>query len=127
MIELHVRVETVINQYAVQQLAGQLASWEGTQRMDPKQMMGKKADRFAALNNKGDAKVLVGVEEKLSGPSGTYSSVTVRVEISARCDQNEKSVSETHELLFTEGLKALEFYMTPALNMLINHTEKQSR
>lgn len=128
MIELHVSVTTVVNRWVVHELGGKTVSWEGTQRMDPKKLpAGKRADRFACLNPEGPARVKVGLEEKLSGPTGTYSSISVRIEISARCDQNERALGEAQSVLYEEGLKSLDHYINPALSMLIEHTEKQGR
>jgi hypothetical protein len=126
MIELRVSVVTVINRWAIEELGGKLATWEGTQRVDTKKpLLGlkKKDDRFAALNPEGPASVTVGLEEKLSGPSGTYSSVAVHISVTARCDQNEAAIVQARDVLFKEGLQALEHYMRPALNLLLEHTK----
>jgi hypothetical protein len=128
MIELTVRVQTIISHWAVQELGGQPATWEWTQRMDPKKPAadGKK-NAFAGINAQGPAKVTVDLEEKLSGPSGTYSTVSIRVGISVRCDQSEEAITHARDVLMREGTRALEFYAGPAVNLLMEHTRKQGR
>jgi hypothetical protein len=121
VIELYVVVSTIVNKWPTAEINGKRVSWEGTQRMDPKMARG---DKFAMLNADGAASVKVAVEEKVSGPSGSFSSISVRVEISSRCNQDEKTIAEAHETLFTEGLRALEHYASPALAMLLDHIKK---
>lgn len=126
MIELYVQVVTVINGWAVPTLGGQNATWEATQRMDPsKPVEGKRPPKnlFEGINQQGRASVKVGLEEKLSGPAGTYSSVSVRVEISARCDQDSASIRAARDALAKEGMKALEWYAAPALELLMRHVQ----
>lgn len=127
MIGLYVRVETIVSHWAVPALGGHPATWEGTQRMDPKTAVGGKKNSFADLNEQGAATVTVALEEKLSGPSGTYSSVSVRIEVSARCDQNETAIRQARDVLVNEGMKALDFYAGPAVSLLTEHTKKQKR
>jgi hypothetical protein len=91
----------------------------------PRLPAGTRPDPYAKLNPAGPAEVRVGFEEKLSGPSGTYSTISVRIEVAVRCEQSEAGIAAARELLVKEGVKALEFYMGPALNLLIEHTNKQ--
>jgi hypothetical protein len=117
---------TIAWRYPVEEIDGVLATWEGTQNMDPKTMVKKPGapNRFSVLNGTGPAVVRVGIEEKVSGPTGTYSSVSVRVEVSAHCDQSEASIQRAHQLLFDEGTRALDGYMDTALELLNRHLQR---
>lgn len=122
---MYVGVTTIVNDWPIDSLGGRPATWEWTQRMDPKKIAaGKKGAKFSCLQDDGAAEVRVAVEEKLSGPSGTYSSVSVRIEISARCHSDEESIDAARDLLFNESLKAVAHYMNPAINMLQDHTSR---
>ena len=124
MIELYIQVVTVINQWAVPTLGGKNATWEATQRMDPtKPAEGKHAPKnlFENINAQGRASVKVALEEKISGPPNTFSSIAVRVEISARCDQDSTSIRAARDALAKESMKALEWYAAPALELLMKH------
>jgi hypothetical protein len=126
VIVLRVSVATVIEGWVVEQLGGKLVTWEGVQRLDPKKhpTLVRKPDRFASLNPDGPCEVRVAVDEKLGGPKNSFSSVSVRVEISARCNQDEESIEKARDVLFKEGLRAVAHYMNPALDMLVEHTQK---
>ncbi len=127
MIELYVRVETIINNWAVPTLGGKQATWEATQRMDITEIKKNKKNAFANINAEGRAGVRVAVEEKISGPSGTYSSVSVRIEIAARCDQDEASITHCRDVLAQEAMKALDWYAGPAVQLLGEHVQKAPR
>ncbi len=122
MITLVVSVATVVRNLPIELINGKYATWEGVQHVQQ-----KKGDRFAALNPSGAAEVRVGLEEKLNGPSGSYSSVTVNISITARSDQTEEAVKRAADVLFVEVTKALHHYVTPAYNLLIEHIEQEAR
>lgn len=126
-MHLRVQVTTVIDGWAVAELGGELATWEGTEQVDIKKLTKgtQHPDRFKLLNPEGTAEIRVGMEEKLSGPSGTYSSVAVRVEVMTRCEQTEQAIETGHDLCYQACERALERYMGPAMNRLIEHTERR--
>jgi hypothetical protein len=122
MIVIRVHVTTVINKYAVQMLSGIPATWEGVMRVSQKELSG---DRFIALNPNGPARVRLGFDEKISGRSGTYSSINVSCEVEVRCDQTEAQIAAAKALLRETGLETLDQYVPPALAMLETHTSRQ--
>lgn len=122
MIALYVGVTTIVHNVPVEIIDNKYATWEGTQRVPTKPI-----DRFAALNPSGSTEVKIALEEKLSGPSGTYSSVAVRIEISARCDQTTAAIHKATEVLFDEGSKALHHYIQPAMALLHEHVAQEGR
>lgn len=126
-MRLRIQVTTVIDGWAVSELGGELATWEGTEHVDIRKLTKGTThpDRFKLLNPEGTSEVRVAVEEKLSGPSGTYSSVAVRVEVLTRCEQSEQAVETAHDLCHQACVRALERYMGPAMNMLTEHTERR--
>lgn len=126
MIVLRANVTTIIDNWVVEQLGGKLVTWEGVQRLDPKKhpTLVRKPDRFSSLNPEGPCEVRVAVDEKLSGPKNSFSSVSVRVEISARCDQNEETIEKARDVLFKECMSATAHYMNPALDMMMEHLHK---
>lgn len=118
MITVYVQVLSTYDRYPVEYLSGQLASWDGNTHMPI-----SKADRLKGLNEQGPAEVRVSLEEKQSGPQGTFSSTSVRIEVSVRCLQDERTVEAAHTALYDIGHKALEQYLKRQMTVLYEHAE----
>lgn len=123
MITLYVQQVTLIQGYSVPSLSDIQATWEGTIRMDAKEIKNKRGTELAALNPKGASIVNVAYEEKIAGPVNTFSSVAVRVEISTQCDPAD--IKKCHQLLFDEASNAVDHYIQPALSLLMTHLDKR--
>jgi hypothetical protein len=67
------------------------------------------------------------MEEKLSGPSGTFSTVSVRVELSVQCAQNEEQIRRAAGLLQGEVAHLADHYINPAMELLLEHVERHKR
>lgn len=126
MIFFHVSVVTSIQNYPIRVLRDKQVTWEENQVVDLKKVGTPVPKRFGSLNPDGAAEVRVAVEEKLNGPPGSYSSVAVRVEIQARCEQTQEGIEQARNALFREGMKALEHYIMPARTMLDEHFKRWS-
>lgn len=125
MITMTWRVETIIDHWTVFHLGNKKATYEGTQHVNTRSLSGRR--KFDCLREEGGTEVRVGVEEKISGPSGTYSSVSVKVEIASRCNTDEVSIEQARDALFKEALGAVDHYMNQASNLLMEHTEGRVR
>lgn len=119
-MRIRVTVVTVINNIVMDSLSGVPATFEGSYMPSPGELL-KKPDRYKTLNPEGAAEVRIGLEEKLSGPANTYSSVTVMVQVTARCDQSSAAVKHALDVVHTECVQALERYIEPAQKLLIAH------
>ena len=109
MITFYVRVETAWMRQPIETLCGKLASWEDTRTM-PENPLSK---RWAPFQEAGPSEVKVGLEHKVSGPQGTYSSVSVRIEISGRCYQNQEDIRAATDVLYKECDRAIGHYLDP--------------
>lgn len=69
--------------------------------------------RWAPFKQDGASEVKVGIEHKLNGPQGTYSSVSVRIEISGRTDTEEEKIRAGVETLYNEADRAIDHYLDP--------------
>jgi hypothetical protein len=130
-MQIRVAVYTAINDVVVDMLGGMPATWEGTEmstldELKKKAAMNKKpGDKYAVLDPQGPAEIRVGLEEKVSGPSGTYSSVTVFVQVQLRTAQTPEAVKKGIDLAHSECVQALERYIDPALTLLCAHLERR--
>ncbi len=154
MFVARISVAVVVNEVPIKNIGGVPATWEATGMTTPKDLRAKgspfaasaalaskkaagkvpitkqeqatsKHDRFAVLRETGPTSVGLELEEKVSGPPGTYSSVTVRVSITARCEQSSAAVEQAHDLLFTECTAAIDRYMRPAVEQLEYFLERR--
>ncbi len=125
MIVFHVIATTTISGYVVKELGGKRVSWQETHYMDENRLAKQRPDRFAMLKADGASEVRVAVEEKMGGPQGTFSSTSVRIEISVRCDQKEAEIRAAHRLLFEEAKSATEHYMPSLIQALEDHAERK--
>lgn len=142
MIAMHVVVTTEISKVPIATLGGRAATFEEYLRMPIRPPIRPPAvrstpitpsaraaavttsNRYKGINPDGKAEARVAVEEKLSGPRDTYSSVTVRVEVAVHCDQSEEAINTARDILFKEGLKALDHYADPLYEQLLRHLGK---
>jgi hypothetical protein len=116
MIQCHVKVTTFIYGQPVPTLSGAPATFEGSElRMaDPE-------DPIAALYAPDGAVVTLGMEERVGGPRDTYSSISVRVELSLPCAPNKLAMRKTLRALHVEAQRALNHYVEPAQALLAQH------
>lgn len=98
----------------VNTVGGEASSFERTYYMK---------DKFKELLGDGSARVSVGVDEKFNGPSGTYSSVSLRVNVTLTCDQAEKVIDKAAEEALNVGLGFLDKHASTATSMLLSHLE----
>ncbi len=132
MIQIYMLVRTVVDGEPIHEVAGKPACWEATGVMKPpmkpnlpsaapaKPSAGE-PNRFKALDENGAAEVTLGVEEKMSGPEGTYSSVAVRLEVKARCGQSEAAVRAASQVLYDVAAEELDKHMPAARKLLLEH------
>lgn len=118
MISFHVLVVTTFRRYVVHELSGKLATFEETQMPQP---LSNTKDPIRMFYEPNGARVTVGLEEKISGPANTYSSVAVRVEITSQCKQDETAIRGLTKALHSEAMRALNHYMEPSLALLMSH------
>lgn len=118
MITFHVLVITTFRRYIVNELSGKLATFEETQMPTP---LSNTKDPIKVFYRPNGARVTVGLEEKISGPANTYSSVAVRVEITSQCEQDETAIRGLTKALHSEAMRALHHYMAPSLDLLMSH------
>lgn len=125
-MQLQVAVRTEVNKILVHNIAGMPATWEGNYMptLDELKKAAKKAkgpSLYDVIDPQGESEVSLGLEEKVSGPEGTYSSVTVHVRLTFRCAQNEEQVQRALSLAHRECVAALERYIEPAQQLLVSH------
>jgi hypothetical protein len=118
VISLHVLVVTTFRRHVVNELSGKLVTFEETQMPQP---LSNTKDPIKSLYEPDGASVTVGLEEKISGPANTYSSVAVRIEISSRCKQDEIAIRNLTKALHGEAMRALHHYVAPTLELLLSH------
>lgn len=134
MLSFNITQRTEINGEVVHEIAKYLMTWEAIEMVSIAELKKQKLNqqkKAADLNRydileKGDAVVRVALEEKLSGPERTYSSVTVRVEVQVTCQQASETIKTAQDILFDECTGAVERYIGPAQQMLISHLEKRA-
>lgn len=80
-----------------------------------------KDDEFKAVLGDAQARVSIGLDEKFPGPSGTYSSVGIRINITVSCDQSKNVIDKTTELAFDYASLFLDSYALPAVRLLNKH------
>ena len=129
MITMHVRVVTTIDKAVLDTLDGKPATFEETimspVRPPVRRRLGATgptldlSDPYQALNPNGASSVGITIEGKFGGPHNTFSSVAVSITVTSRCDQTKAKVDEAKDLLFKEGLNALEFYADPLYEVLM--------
>ena len=150
MITVAIQIRTIAFSHPIQEIDGKHASWEGTFMVDPKKIaeaaskrqglplkaparpavaaQPPQRDRLGSvLDPNGPAEVMVGLEEKLSGPQGTYSSVTVSIQVKVHCAQTDESVRRASELLYDEGARVLEHHVGPAMELLMMHIRRHGQ
>lgn len=76
-------------------------------------------DKYKALIGDGQMRVSIGVDEKIGGPH--YSSVSVRVNITASCDQNADTARALQEELFQDAQIFLDGHIEHGMKMLDGH------
>lgn len=121
-MQIRVSVTTKINEITVDSLSGVPATFEGTYMPTLEELKKKSGgDRYKVLNSSGPAEVRIGLEERVSGPPNTYSSVSVYVQVMAHCDQTAPAIRQAMDLVHSECVQALERYVEPAQQLLLAH------
>lgn len=80
-------------------------------------------DEFKQLLGDAQARVSIGVDERFSGPSGSYSSVSVRVNITLSCDQSQAKIDAATKMAFDYASGFLDGHAVPAMKLLNKHLE----
>lgn len=106
---------------AVRKVAGLPATYTQTHYITQDHPM---ADEFKKLLGDQNARVSVGVDERFSGPSGTYSSASVRVSISLNCDQNKETIDAATKLAFEYASDFLDRHAVPSAKLLSKHLKE---
>ena len=106
---------------AVRKVAGLPATFTQTHYITQEHPM---ADEFKKLLGDGNARVSVGVDERFSGPSGTYSSASVRVNITLNCDQSKDTIDKAAELAFEYASDFLDRHAVPTARLLKRHLDE---
>ena len=119
-MHIQVTLRTVAYNEPIYDIGGVLTCWEGSHVTTLSELK-KKNSKYAVLDPEGPAEVSIGLEEKVSGPEGTYSSVTVFVRVTLRCAQTENQVRAAQNLAHSECITTLEKYIEPAQRLLISH------
>ncbi len=78
-------------------------------------------DAFKGLLGDAQARVSIGLDEKFPGPSGTYSSVGIRISVTVSCDQSKESIDKTTELAFDYASDFLDRHAVTAVRLLNKH------
>jgi hypothetical protein len=78
-------------------------------------------DKYKVLLGDGQARVSLGVDERVSGPHGTYSSVSVRVSVTLSCDQSEEGISKASDLAIRKASSLLDQHLPIAVRKLRRH------
>ena len=126
-MRLYVAVLVEINNILIDEIAGVPVSGEGTEAwpmVDIKKAVGS-IDKYRGIGPEGEAQIEVGLEEKVSGPAGTYSSVTVITKITLRCDQKQETVKRAMDLAYSDCAAAIERYIDPAQKLLASHLDRR--
>lgn len=76
-------------------------------------------DEFKQLLGDAQARVSIGMDEKIAGPH--YSSISIRVNITVSCDQTTESIRRAQEMLTKEGMAYLEGHYEQAVERLREH------
>lgn len=76
-------------------------------------------DKFKELLGDGQARVSIGMDERIAGPH--YSSVSIRVNISVNCNQSAETIEAATELLSDEAMAYLEGHYEVAVERLREH------
>jgi hypothetical protein len=78
-------------------------------------------DEFKKMLGNAQARVSIGMDEKIAGPH--YSSVSIRVNITASCDQSAEVIRDMQELLTKEAMTYLEGHYEAAVERLRQHID----
>lgn len=143
MIKIYVKVETVYQRIAIHSINDKIVTFEVNSMVDFKQVLAKNkakqgtktavvqetpaktgANNLATLDETGTARVGFSLEESISGPSGTFSSVRIRVDLSVQCAQNEAEIRKATDILYRESAHLVDHYANPAMQLLIEHIER---
>lgn len=81
-------------------------------------------DEFKKLLGDQNARVSVGLDERFSGPSGTYSSASVRVNLTLNCDQSKETIEEATKMAFDYASDFLDRHAVPAAKLLNRHLDE---
>ncbi len=86
----------------------------------------KEKDSFQLLMKGVDAeaRVTFALGEKLNGPPGTYSTVSVQTTVSLRCSQDKESIEAARLLCLEECLENNEAVIEKAFSMLVAHVNR---
>ncbi len=106
---------------AVRKVAGLPATFTQTHYITQEHPM---ADEFKKLLGDGNARVSVGVDDRFSGPSGTYSSASVRINITLNCDQSKETIDKASTLAFEYASDFLDRHAVPAAKLLKRHLDE---
>lgn len=98
-------------------IGSSIATYQDTHYESP---MGNK-EKYKDLLGDGNARVSIGMDERIAGPH--YSSVSIRVNISINCDQTESSIKEASDLLTKEAMAYLEGHYEVAVERLRQHLD----
>lgn len=152
MITYHLVVATVVQNVPVLAVGDAPASWEVFEVVDFNKLMQQRAaakgvipaakpvvgapqnaktpvanpsgtDVLARLYKADGAEVRVGLEERRSGPVGSFSSVTLSIQVSSRCAAETAALHKLQEVLYAECTRMLEAHAEPAMRLLIEHLE----
>ena len=83
----------------------------------------KQKDEYQKLLGDGNARVSVGLGEKIGGPYG-YSSVDVRINTTLTCNQDEETVRTAGHLAFRECVAVVDDIIDNSMLMLKSHLER---
>lgn len=84
-------------------------------------------DEFKALLGDAQARISIGLDERFSGPSGTYSSASVRVNVTLSCDQSKEKIEQATQMAFDYASDFLDRHAVPTARLLNKHLEILSR
>jgi hypothetical protein len=76
-------------------------------------------DEFKTILGDGQARVSVGLDEKIGGRN--YSSAAVRVNVTLSCDQSADTIKKATEMAFNTAAEFLDTHLPPAVRLLDQH------
>lgn len=107
-------VEMIVNGQVIRYVGDELATYTETIYMK---------DKFKELIGDGNARPNISVHEKVNGPSGTYSSISISAGLTLSCDQSSDSIQKGYDLAYDEVVAALDKRLPNSVKMLHRHLD----
>ncbi len=84
----------------------------------------KEKDEYQKILGDGNARVSVGLDEKIGGPG--YSSVGIRINVGINCNQDCETIEKAYGLAFRECVTIMDEIVDKSIQMLRSHIQRNS-